>query len=78
MSYLMKFLGLLFFTLLAIGSGTSKSNTPISDECKYAKSNYQVCYGTCMASTPGGFLYVAGACGNRCSRESNYMNAVCP
>ncbi len=79
MKHLIKLLGVLMFVLLAIGSGTSNqsSKAPATPECQQARSIYQMCYGGCLASTPGGFIYAAGRCGNVCSGEARYATAAC-
>ncbi len=54
----------LFFLLL--GSCENSPSRPVSDACRYEKGQYQMCYGSCMASSVGTTLQVMAKCGNQC------------
>jgi len=60
-----KILGLIILTLLLVSCESSPSR-PVSDACRYEKGEYQMCYGSCMASTVGTTLQVLAKCGNQC------------
>jgi len=58
-----------FLSLLSIfflASCDSSPSRPVSDACRYEKGQYQLCYGSCMASTVGTTLQVLAKCGNQC------------
>lgn len=59
------------FLLFGCESNPSK---PVSNECKQAKGQYQMCYGSCMASTPGDAIYVMSKCGRQCK---DYIPYAC-
>jgi hypothetical protein len=42
-----------------------------------ARSLYQMCFGSCLSSTPGTTLTAMGICGNRCTAESRDAARAC-
>lgn len=58
------------------GSG-QRVSSPVSEECRFAKADFQICYGSCLSSTTGTFLQAAGKCGNECRRESIASARAC-
>jgi len=63
-------------TLMLYGCET-ESQANVSRECASAKSIFQMCYGSCLSRTPGGFVAAAGRCGNVCQEESFDVQDAC-
>jgi hypothetical protein len=63
-------------TLMLSGCET-ESQANVSRECASAKSIFQMCYGSCLSRTPGGFVAAAGRCGNVCQEESFDVQDAC-
>ena len=68
---------LFLIPIVLFGCATNANNANVSNECRFAKSQYQMCYGACLSSTPGTFLQAASACGRACRGELNQMNSTC-
>ncbi len=65
---------LVAFALAGCATGPQR---PVSEACRMARADWQMCYGGCLSSTPGGILQAAGVCGNECRRESIALNRAC-
>jgi len=59
------------------GSRGQSYAPPISEECRMARAEFQICYGGCLSSATGTFLQAAGKCGNECRRESLASARAC-
>lgn len=72
-------ISVLFLMLLtSCATKTNNSNAETETyECRIAKSEYQMCYGNCLMTTPGAFLQAAGICGNSCMKQMYDMKRVC-
>lgn len=57
--------------------GGQRLSSPVSEECRLARADFQICYGGCLSSTSGTFLQAAGKCGNECRRESLASARAC-
>ena len=57
--------------------GCAANTKPVSDDCRMARSYYQMCYGSCLGSTPGATLTAMGICGNKCKSESRDAARAC-
>lgn len=58
-------------------TGTSGYSEKITPQCRAAKSNYQMCYGSCLTVTPGGLITAMGICGNKCMNYSAQVSHAC-
>jgi hypothetical protein len=73
-------LKLVAFSLVCLSLSACETTGPkqaVTEECRLARAEYQMCYGSCLGSTPGGILQAAGICGNRCRQESYALNRAC-
>lgn len=59
------------------GGGGQSYAPPVTEDCRIARAEFQICYGTCLSSTSGTFLQAAGRCGNQCRRESLASQRAC-
>lgn len=59
------------------GPGSQTHATSVTEQCRIARAKFRICYGSCLSSTPGGFIQAAGQCGNRCSNESMDVQRAC-
>ena len=66
----------IFFLFLS-GCENNPRTSNETTECRQAKGFYQMCYGSCLGSTPGGFLQAASRCGNQCLNEAKNMSYIC-
>ena len=81
-NYLLAIIGIIFMSSTLSGcqtSGTSGGyySAPETPQCRAARSNYQICYGTCLMNTPGGTLAAMSQCGNQCMDYSFQVNIMC-
>ena len=58
-------------------TGCATNSKPVSEDCRMARSLYQMCFGSCLSSTPGTTLTAMGICGNRCTAESRDAARAC-
>lgn len=62
---------------LLSGCVESQSVRNVSDECRYARADFQLCYGGCLSAQPGDFITAAAQCGRECKAESIYSAKMC-
>ena len=58
-------------------SSSGYYSQPENPQCRAARANYQMCYGSCLTRTPGGVLTAMGICGNECIQHSYQVNLMC-
>ena len=67
----------LIFLIMLSACESNPRNANESSECRQAKGSYQMCFGSCLGSTPGTFLQAASKCGNMCQKEASNMASIC-
>lgn len=63
--------------LVVFTTGCATNSKPVSEDCRMARSLYQMCFGSCLSSTPGATLTAMGICGKRCTAESRDAARAC-
>ena len=71
------FLGILLSSCQTTGSGYGGYSKPVSPQCNIARSQFNICYGNCLSTTPGSTLNVMSQCGYRCQNYSMQVARFC-